>query len=165
MRLRYCAYPGTCQSICSDNVVYNFLMQLLPLKSLVFVMHFLNEFWHGKDTFPKSSSYNETVPLLIDFHLPYSKYKCVKICFYLCHYQNQNFSLVSHSCHSYSTRFALVLLVQHSCRTFVGLVLLVSHSCCTRVASVALVLLVSNSCCLHLALVLLIRLDRHNDDT
>ena len=74
-------------------------------------MHLLNEFWYGKDTFPKSSSYNEIVLLLIDFYLPYSKYKGVKTCFYLCRYQNQKFSLVSHSCHSYSTRVALVLLV------------------------------------------------------
>ena len=51
------------------------------LKSLVCVVHFLNEFWHGKEIFPRSSSYNEIVPLLIVFHLPYSKYKVVKICF------------------------------------------------------------------------------------
>ena len=46
--------------------------------------------------------------------------------FYLCLYQNQNFSLVPQSC--------------RLCSTPVALVLLVSHSCCTRVASIALVL-------------------------
>ena len=109
----------------------NVLMQLFPLKRLVFVVHFLNAFWHGKETFPKSNSQNEIVPLLIVFHLPYSKYKGVKICFYLCRYQNQNFSLVLHSCHSCSTRVALV---SHSCR-----------QCSTCVALLLLVLLVSGT--------------------
>ena len=40
---------------------------------------------------------NEIVPLLVIIHLPYSKYRGVKICFYSCPYQNQNFvALVSH---------------------------------------------------------------------
>ena len=91
-------------------------------------MHFLNAFWHGNETFPKESSYYETVPLLAVFHLPYSKYKGVKICVYPCRYQNQNFSVVSHSCRSCITRVALV-----------------SHLCRTRVASVALVSPVSRT--------------------
>ena len=144
-------YAGTCKGICSYNLIYNVLIQLLPLKSLVFVVHFLNAFWHGNETFPKGSSQYEIVPLLVVFHLPYSKYKGVKICFYSCRYQNQSFSLMSHSCRSCSTRVVLVSFVQHSCRTCVALVLLVSHSCCTRVA---FVLLVSHSCrsCLVLML-------------
>ena len=85
-------------------------------------------FWHGNKTFPKGSSQYEIVPLLVVFHLPYSKYKGVKICFYSCHYQNQNFSLLSHSCHSGSTRVALVPFVLHLCRTRVASVSLVSHS-------------------------------------
>ena len=121
MRLRY-------QSICSYNLVYNFLIQLLPLKSSVFVVHFSNAFWHGNEAFPKVSSQNEIVPLLVIFHLPYSKYRGVKICFYLCRYQNQNFSLVSHSRRSCSTRVSLVSFVQHSCCTCVALVSLVSGS-------------------------------------
>ena len=68
------------------------------------------------------------------FHLPYSKYKSVKICFYPCRYQNQNFSLVLHSCRSCSTRVVLVALVS-----------LVSHLYRTRVASVELVSLVSGT--------------------
>ena len=34
---------------------YNFLIQLLSLKSLVFVVHFLNPFWHGNKAFAKGS--------------------------------------------------------------------------------------------------------------
>ena len=103
------------------------------MQLLVFVVHFLNAFWHGKETFPKSSSQNEIVPLLIVFHLPYSKYKGVKM-----------FLLVSLSKSKFFTRAALVSLVQHSCYICVTLVSLVSHSCCTRVASVTFVL---HSCC------------------
>ena len=107
------------------------------------MVHFLNAFWHWNETFLKGSSWYEIVPLLVVFHVPYSKYKSVKISFYPCRYQNQNFSLVSHSCRSCST---YVTLVSHSCRlclTHVALVLLVSHSCCICVARVALLLLVS----------------------
>ena len=83
------------------------------------MVHFLNAFCYGNEAFPKGSSYNETVSLLVVFHLPYSKYKVVKICFYLC--QNQNFSLVSPSCRSCSTRGVCVALVSsfvsQSCRS------------------------------------------------
>ena len=37
---------GTCKAICSYNLAYNFLRQILPLQSLVFVVHFSNAFWH-----------------------------------------------------------------------------------------------------------------------
>ena len=94
-------YAGTCKGIFSYNLVYNFLTQPLPLQSSVFVVHFSNAFWHGNKAFPKGSSQNEIVPLLVIFHLPYSKYRNVKICFYSCSYQNQNFF----------TRVALVSLV------------------------------------------------------
>ena len=97
-------YAGTCNGICSYNLVYNVLMQLFPLKSLVFVVHFLNAFWHGKETFPKSSSQNEIVPVLIVFHLSYSKYKVVKICFYSCRYKIKIF----HSCRTRVVRVTLV---------------------------------------------------------
>ena len=114
----------TCKGICSYNLVYNFLLWLLPLKSLELVVHFLNAFWHGNEKFPKSSSWNEITPLFVVFHLPYSKYKGVKMfCSY--RYQNQNFSLVSHSCRSCSTCVAVVSFVQHSCCTCLALVLLV----------------------------------------
>ena len=104
-------YAETCNGTCSYNLVYNILIYLFLLKSLVFVVHFLNAFWHGNETSPKASSSNEIVSLLVVFHVLYSKYKGVKICFYSCRYQNQNFSLMSPSCRSCGTRFALVLLV------------------------------------------------------
>ena len=44
----------------------------------------------------------------------------MKICFHLCRYQNQNFSLVSHLCHLCSTCVAPVL---HSCHSCLALVL------------------------------------------
>ena len=137
-----------CKGICSYNLVYNFLMQLFPLKSLVFVVHFLNAFWHGKETFTKSNSQNGFFFLLIVFHLPYSKYKGVKIYFYSCRYENQNFSLVSHSCCSCSTRVAPVSFMQHSCCPRVISVAFVLHSCLT---GVALALLVLHSCWIHVA--------------
>ena len=117
---------------CSYNLVYTFLIYLLPLKSSVFVVHFSNAFWHRNEAFPKGSSWNEIVPLLIFFHFSYSKCKDIKICFYSCCYQNQFFSLVSHSCRSCSARVPLAShlccsasLMSHSC-----------HSCCTLVARV-----------------------------
>ena len=132
-------------STCSYNLVYNFLIYLLPLKSSVFVVHFSNAFWHGNEAFPKGSSQNEIVPLLVIFHLPYSKCRGVKICFYSCCCQNQ------------SSRVALVSFVQHSCCSCVALVLLVlnlCHLCCICVTCVAFVSLVMHSCSLCLALVL-----------
>ena len=84
---------------------------------------------------------NEIVPLLVIFHLPYSKYSCVKICFYSCSYQNQISSLVSRSCRSSSTRVALV---SHSCLTHVAHVSLASHSCRSCRTCVARVW---HSCC------------------
>ena len=138
-------YAGRCKSICSYNLVYNLLTQLLPLKSLVFVVHLLNVFQHGKEAFPNGSFQNEIVPLLVVFHLPYSKYEGVKICFYLCRYETQNFSLVLHSRRSFSTRVALVSHSCRSCLTCVALVSAVSHSCCICVARVTLVSLVSGT--------------------
>ena len=46
-------YAGTCKRICSYNLVYNFLIQLLPLQSSVFVVQFSNAFWHGNEAFKK----------------------------------------------------------------------------------------------------------------
>ena len=132
-------YAGTCKGVCSYNLVYNFLTQFLPLQSLVFEVYFPNAFWHRNEAFPRGSSYNEIVPLLVIFQLPYSKYRNVKMCFYSCRYQNQIFftrvTLVSFMQKS----VALVSFVLQSCRTCVALLLLVSHSCCTRVALKSLV--------------------------
>ena len=127
-------------STCNYNVVYTFLIYCLPLRSSAFVVYFSTAFWHGNEAFPKGSTWNEIVPFLVIFLLPYSICRGVKICFYSCRYQNQNFSLVSHLCRSCSTRVALVSFVQHSCRTRVRLV---SHSCRPCLNRVALV---SRSC-------------------
>ena len=112
----------------SYNLMNNFLIYLLPLKSSVFVVHFSNALWHGNEAFLKGSSWNGIVPFLVTFHLPYSKYRCVKICFYPYSYQNRNLPLLSHLCHSCSTRVTLVSFVKHSCRSCRTRVGLVSHS-------------------------------------
>ena len=112
-------YSGICKGICSFDLVYNLLTQHFPLKSLVFVVHFLNAFWHGKETFSKSSSQHEIVPLVIVFHLPYSKYKGVKNVF---------------------TRVVIKIKIFHSCGTRVVRVALVLHLCHIHVSSVAHVL-------------------------
>ena len=119
-------YAGIYIVICSYNLMYNFLIQLLPLQSSVFVLHFSNVFWHGNKVFPKGSSQNEIVPHFVIFHLPYSKYRSVEVCFHSCRYQNQNFSLVLHTCRSCSTRVARVARVSvesHSYSSCLALVL------------------------------------------
>ena len=116
-------YVGMCKGICSYNLVYNFLIQLLPLKSPVSVVHLSNAFRHENEAFPKFSSQNETFLLLVIFHLPHSKYRGLKICF---------------------TRVVIKIKIFHLCRTRVVRVALVSHLCCTCVACVALA---SHSCC------------------
>ena len=123
-------YAGTCKGICSYNLMYKILIQLLPLKSSVFVVHFSSTFWHWNKAFPQVSSQNVVVPVLLIFPMPYSKYRGVKICFYSCRYQNQNFSLVSRSCRSCSTRVELVSLVSHSDSSCCTCVARVWHSCC-----------------------------------
>ena len=133
-------YAVTCKGICSFNLVYNVLIQLLPLKGLVLVVYFLNGFWHENEAFPKGSSSNEIIPLLVVFHFPYSKYKDVKIC----RYQNQNCSL----CRTHVVR---VVLASHPCRSGDTCVALVLHSCCQCLTRVAPVSLVSPSCCICVA--------------
>ena len=58
-------YAETCKGICGYNLVYNFFVYLLPLKSSVFVVHFSNAFWHGKEALPKHGSYTKIAPLLV----------------------------------------------------------------------------------------------------
>ena len=125
-------YAGTCKCICTYTLVCNFLIQVLPLPSSVLVEYFSNAFWHGNKTFPKGSSQNEIVLLLIVFPLPYSQHRGVKICFHPCHYQNQTFSLVSYLCR---TRVALVSFVLNLClNCFVrfALVSLLSGNCVAK---------------------------------
>ena len=110
--MRNCA--GKCKCICSYNLVYNFLIQLLPLQRSVFEVHFSNAFCHRNKAFPKGTQ-NEIVLLLVIFHQLYSKYKGAKIFFHSCRYQNQNFSFVSQSCRSCRTRVAFVSLLSGTC--------------------------------------------------
>lgn len=122
-----CNYAGMCKCICSYNLVFNVLIQLLPLRSSVFVMQFSNIFWHR----------NEAL-LRIKLFVSLQSFIChtanidVRKCFYFCHYQNQ-------------IHAALVLFVQHSChtcvKTCVACVTLVL-SCCTHLT------LVLHLCCL-----------------
>ena len=125
-------YAGTCKGICSYNLVYNFLIQLLPLKNSVFVVHFSNAFSYGNEAFAKVSSQNEIVPLLVIFHFSYCE---------------NMFLLVSLSKSKIFTCVALMSFVQYSCLTRVVRVTLVLHLCCTRVARASLVSLVSHLCC------------------
>ena len=138
-------YAGSRKGICSYNLMQNFLVQLLRLKSSVFMVIFLNAFWYGNEVIPKGSSQNEVVPLLIVFHLPYSKHWGVKKLLLVSPLKSKIFTcvaLVSNSCRSYSTHVALISFVQHLCRTHVTLlshsyhflVTLLSHSCRTHVA-------------------------------
>ena len=122
-------YEGTCKEICSYNLVYNLLIQLLPLKSSVFVVLFSNAFWHRNKASPKGSFQNGIVPLLVIFHLSYSNYRGTVMCFHSCRYQNQIFLLLSHLCCSCSTCVALVPHSCCSCLTRVALVLHLCHSC------------------------------------
>ena len=137
-------YARMCKDICSYNLVYNFLMQLLPLK-VSFCGTLFKHILALKRDISERQFLHEIVPLLVVFHLQYSKYKGVKICFYPCHYQNPIFSLVLHSCRSCSTGVLLVSHSYYSCLTRVALVSLVLHLCCIRVVRVALESLVSDT--------------------
>ena len=108
--------------ICSYNLVYNFTIQLIAYSYIAFAIKkfsFCGALFNGILAWKRAISkrqFIEIVPLLVVFHLPYSKYEGVKICFYSCRYQNQTFSLLSHTCSSCSTRVVLVSLVSQSCR-------------------------------------------------
>ena len=124
-------YARTCKGI---NIQLQSIVWLFDVPFAIKKFSFCGE--RGNEAFPKGGSWNQILPLLVIFHLPFDKYRGVKICFYSFCYQNQNFSPVLHSCRLCSTRVALVL---HSCLARVTLLLLVSHSCrsCrTRVARV-----------------------------
>ena len=49
-------YADTCKDIFGYNLVYNLFVCFLPLKGSVFVVHFSNAFWHGKEALPKHGS-------------------------------------------------------------------------------------------------------------
>ena len=49
-------YAETCKGICGYNSLYNLFVYFLPLKNSLFVVHFSNVFWHGKEALPKLDS-------------------------------------------------------------------------------------------------------------
>ena len=102
-----CYYAETCKSICRFNLVYNFDLAFSIIK-----FSFCGEFFkcilgHGNEAFPKGSSLKEIFPLRVIFHLLYSYYRDVKICFHSCRYQNQHFN----SCRSHVVLVALATRV------------------------------------------------------
>ena len=97
----------------SYNLVYNVFGISFAIKSFSFCGAFFKRILVWERGFFRRQ-------FLVIIHLPYSKYRGVKICFYLCRYQNQNFSLVSHLCRSCSTCVSLVLHSCCSCRTRVA---------------------------------------------
>ena len=62
-------YAETCKDICGYNLIYNFSINLLALKSYVFVASFSNAFYHVKVSLPKSTSLYGNVPVNVFFHL------------------------------------------------------------------------------------------------
>ena len=86
-----------------------------------------------------SKRQNEIVPLLVIFHLPYSKYNGAKST------RVVREALVSHSCLSCNTRVAPVSHSCQSCLTRVTLLSLVLHPCYICVALVTLISLVSRT--------------------
>ena len=107
----------TRESTCSYNLVYNFLIYLLPLKSSVFVQHFLTAFWYGNEAFLKGSSQNEVACLLI-VNVGVQKYVFARV-------------IIKNIIKSYRTCVTLVSLVSHSCCTRVACIALMSQSCCS----------------------------------
>ena len=137
-------YACTCKGICCYNLVYSFLIYLSPWESSVFVVHFSNAFRDGNETFPKGSSENEVVSLLVIFHLPYS-YTGVWI------YVFTFVVLKIKIFHSFRTRVVRIALLLYSCYLCRTRVALVSYSYCFCIARVSLG---SHSCRSYLALVL-----------
>ena len=127
MRLRYCVqlFRNVQGHLQLQSSVQLFDIAFRTKKSTFCGVYFKCISTWKQDT-QEGSSQNEIFPLLVVFHLPYSKYKGVKICFHSYHCQNQNFSLVSHSCRFCGTHVALESLVQHSCCICIALVSLVS---------------------------------------
>ena len=137
MRERATAFAAAIQFTTLPYSLQLIAIQLLPLKSLVFVVHFSMAFWHRNEPFPKGSSQKLFLSLQ----------------FFTCRIVNMRVQKYVF------TRAAIKIKPFHSCRTRVVRVALVSYSCrwcLNRVSSVALV---SHSCGSCLALVLQIRLD------
>ena len=121
-------------STCTYSLVYNFLTYFLPLKSSVFVVHFLNPFWHGNKAFPKLVLRMKLFVSLLSF-----TYHIVNVGVWK--YVFTRVIIKIKIFHSYRTRVVCVALMSHLCLTRVALVSLSCRSCRTRVARVW------HSCC------------------
>lgn len=115
---------------CSFNLGYNFLIQLLPLQSSVFVVHFPNAFWHWNKAFPKGCSQNKSSPRNLSFTM-WLIQKCKNM-----------FSFVSLT----KSKFFTCIVWCRLCSTCIELLLHSCRFCCTCVARVAFVTLVPGSC-------------------
>ena len=132
-------YEGTCKGVCSYNLVYNFLIQLLPLRSSVFVVHFSNAFWHGNKT--------KKLPLKIKLFLFLQSFisyiaNIITVWKYV------------------STGVIIKTKIFHLCHTCAVLVAFVSHLLNTRVTHVSIVSLSCCSCCTRPACVLCFKIDQ-----
>ena len=119
----------------SYNLVYNFWHSFCLLQSSVFMVHFLNVFWHGNGTFPEGSSWMKLFHSLKSFICYIANILVWKYIFTLVFVKIKIF----HLCH---TRVVRVTLLSHSCLICiipVSLLLQSRHLCCTHVSRFALV--------------------------
>ena len=124
-------YTGKCKDICSCNLVYNVLIELLLLQSSVFLVDFSNPFWHANENFPKDSLQNETVPFLFNLLFFIQLIGVRKYVFTRVLVKTK----LSHSCH---TRVALVSFLQQQCAVM-------SHLCRSCLTCVSIMSLVSDT--------------------
>ena len=120
-------YAGTCKGICGYDLVYNFLIQLLPLQNPVFMVYFSNAFWYGNEAFLKVVLRIKLLHSLQSFtchmvNIGERKYIFTRVVIKV-------FSLESYSCCLCNTRLVCEALLSHSCRSCHTCVVFVSHSC------------------------------------
>ena len=107
-------YARTCKGIYNCNLACNFLVLHLPLAKkfnflwCTFQMHVGMRTGHFKEVVLR-------MKLFFSLHLPYSLYRGVKICFHLCRYGNEKFSLMLYLCDTCLTSVALVSLESCTC--------------------------------------------------
>ena len=118
-------YVGTCKSFYDYNVVYNVLIEFLPLQSLVFVTHFQTYFDLGTMNFWKVI---HRMKLFLSLHFSICHIIIIGIWKYVftCVVIKMK---VFQSCRNCVVCIALVPLVPQSCCTCVALVLHSYSSC------------------------------------
>ena len=123
-------YAGTYKDIFSYNLVYNLWYRFCHCKVQFLWCTFQTHFGMETRDFQKVVLRTELFLSLYSF---ICKYRCLKIRFYSCSYQNQIFSIVLHSCCSFSTRvtcFACISLVLDLFCLYLTRVARVCHSGC-----------------------------------